>query len=303
MPTPVPAVERAARTLALLAERPDEPRSATELAARLGIHKGTCHAILVALTGAGLVSQDPGSRRFRLGTASVALGIAAAERHPCTRAAVHEMHLLHARTGIAVLLVSLEAVEMVVEAVAGRVGGVHVGRPLPVVPPMGLVFRMLADRAEREEWLRGIDSPAVASYTRRALAVACERGYATGLARPPHGQLGDHLGRIGACSDPGRRERLAARLAELMRVGYYPTTGADVPGRVQFLTAPVHCPHVSRSRGRRRCPLALTLFDLPRDVPSMEVRQWGRELAEAVHTPNRATPVPVPIEHPGGVVA
>ncbi|MEU7815139.1 helix-turn-helix domain-containing protein [Pseudonocardia sp. NPDC049154] len=300
MATPVPAVDRAARALALLAERPEEACSVTELAARIGIHKGTCHAILMALTDAGLVNRDPATRRFSLGTATVVLGTAAAERYPCTRVAVHEMHLLHARTGITVLLVSSESQEMVVEAVVGEAAGVDVGRPLPVVPPMGLVFRMLAESDEREAWLHRIDSPAVASYTRRALAAAREQGYAMGLARPPHGQLGDHLDRIGACPDPGERERLAVRLAELMRVGYYPTTGVDVSGRAQFLTAPVHCPH--RTRGPRgvRCPLAMTLFDLPRDVPAVEVRHWGRELVAAVRRSDRAT-VPVPTEHPGGV--
>jgi DNA-binding IclR family transcriptional regulator len=72
---PVPAVARAAGILRALAGRRDA--TLTDLARTVGIYKSTAHGILSTLSAFDLVERDPATRRYRLGPALVALGLAA----------------------------------------------------------------------------------------------------------------------------------------------------------------------------------------------------------------------------------
>ncbi len=47
----------------------------SELAARLGVHKSTAHALLATLVAHDLVAPDPATRRYRLGAAATAYGV------------------------------------------------------------------------------------------------------------------------------------------------------------------------------------------------------------------------------------
>jgi len=71
----VPAVARAAGILRALAGRREA--SLTDLARAVGIYKSTAHGILGTLSAFDLVERDPATRRYRLGSALVALGRAA----------------------------------------------------------------------------------------------------------------------------------------------------------------------------------------------------------------------------------
>lgn len=75
----VPAVARAAGILRALAGRREA--SLTDLARTVGIYKSTAHGILGTLSAFDLVERDPTTRRYRLGSALVALGRAAQDPH------------------------------------------------------------------------------------------------------------------------------------------------------------------------------------------------------------------------------
>ena len=62
----ITSVDRAVRVLKLfLRERPEW--SLSELSQRLPLHKSTAHFLLATLVSHGLLSQDPATRRYRLG--------------------------------------------------------------------------------------------------------------------------------------------------------------------------------------------------------------------------------------------
>jgi hypothetical protein len=252
--------------------------SVTALADRLDIHKGTCHAILSAMTKAGLVSRDSVTLKYSLGSALIELGAAATERFACAAPATHQMHQLHARTGATVMVVALVGDDFV--NVASISGGpdAEVGRLRPCVAPMGLVYRAFAARSEREAWLGGITPPAVAAYARQAMAAARRRGYVVGMARVPYQRIGDCLDQLRGSTDGTERLRLTKHVTDLLRVGYYPVS-ADEPDpavdRVQFVTAPVRCPHGGH------CKLAITIFDVPPELSAGELRRWSQELVAA----------------------
>lgn len=73
MPGPVQSVERAGAMLKLLAVEV-EPLSLGQVAAALGLAKGTTHGLLRTLHGLGFVEQEPRTGRYRLGPELLQLG-------------------------------------------------------------------------------------------------------------------------------------------------------------------------------------------------------------------------------------
>lgn len=70
---PVESVDRALRTLDLVASAGPGGAALADLAAALGLHKTTVHRSLAALRHRGFVDQDPVTGRYQLGGAAVAL--------------------------------------------------------------------------------------------------------------------------------------------------------------------------------------------------------------------------------------
>lgn len=75
----VKTIDRAARLLSVLAGQGDHGAMLSEVARRTGLGKGTVHRLLRALSDVGYVTQDAGSRRYRLGVGLELL--AASARH------------------------------------------------------------------------------------------------------------------------------------------------------------------------------------------------------------------------------
>jgi DNA-binding IclR family transcriptional regulator len=98
----VPAVARAAGILRALAERRDA--TLTDLARTLGIYKSTAHGILGTLSAFDLVERDPATRRYRLGPALVALGLAAQDPEELSALARPHLAELNRLTGETVAL-------------------------------------------------------------------------------------------------------------------------------------------------------------------------------------------------------
>ncbi|WP_407049792.1 IclR family transcriptional regulator [Methyloraptor flagellatus] len=93
------SIGRAARLLRSLGAARGPGASLSELVEDSGLAKPTCRRILVALIEAGLVEQDPVSRRYFLGAEAYVLGLVASERFGLHRLARDSVVRLAQETG------------------------------------------------------------------------------------------------------------------------------------------------------------------------------------------------------------
>jgi DNA-binding IclR family transcriptional regulator len=183
-----PAVDRSVAVLNLLASKPGERLTLSEIGREADVNKATLHAILAALTEAGYLVRDEARKTYGLGPAVIALGTAALAAYPAVDVAMPEMHALSEELGLDCVASAAIADEIVILARAGtpRPFGIYVqpGQRLPLAPPMGTVFVAWASEAEVERWLARVGPGASArkrSLYHRALGVVRERGYSVGL--------------------------------------------------------------------------------------------------------------------------
>jgi DNA-binding IclR family transcriptional regulator len=150
-----PPTERVVRVLDFLAGRPEERFGVSELARRLGLSKPTCLGIVTSLADAGYLVRDPGDKTYRLGPSLITLGHKAQESMRVSPAARDELRRLSARFGVTAALSGviddrITLLDLV--APAGARPGVEVGQSYPFAPPVGLMFVLWDDEAERN-WL------------------------------------------------------------------------------------------------------------------------------------------------------
>jgi len=143
------------RILDFLAGRPEERFGLSDLARRLGLSKPTCLGIVTSLTDAGYLVRDPGDKTYRLGPSLITLGHKAQESMRVSPAAREELRRLSARFGVTAALSGviddrITLLDLV--APAGAQPGVEVGQSYPFAPPVGLMFVLWDDEAERD-WL------------------------------------------------------------------------------------------------------------------------------------------------------
>jgi DNA-binding IclR family transcriptional regulator len=74
------SIDRAARLLALVAERHRQGAALTELVRESGLNQATARRILVALIRSGLIEQSEATRRYHLGVATYVYGTIASDR-------------------------------------------------------------------------------------------------------------------------------------------------------------------------------------------------------------------------------
>ena len=98
MPGSVQSVERAAAILRLLAQE-DEPVGLSQIAAALGLAKGTVHGILRTLGDVGFVEQDQTSGPYRVATEVFRLGWTKLDQNELRSKALNWTDALAARTG------------------------------------------------------------------------------------------------------------------------------------------------------------------------------------------------------------
>ena len=150
-----PPTDRVVRILDFLAGRPEERFGLSELARRLGLSKPTCLGIVTSLTDAGYLVRDAGDKTYRLGPSLITLGHKAQESMRVSPAAREELRRLSARFGVTAALSGviddrITLLDLV--APAGARPGVEVGQSYPFAPPVGLMFVLWDDEAERD-WL------------------------------------------------------------------------------------------------------------------------------------------------------
>jgi DNA-binding IclR family transcriptional regulator len=150
-----PPTERVVRVLEFLAGRPEERFGVSELARRLELSKPTCLGIVTSLADAGYLVRDPGDKTYRLGPSLITLGHKAQESMRVSPASRDELRRLSARFGVTAALsgvVDDRITLLDLVAPAGARPGVEVGQSYPFAPPVGLMFVLWDDEAERN-WL------------------------------------------------------------------------------------------------------------------------------------------------------
>jgi DNA-binding IclR family transcriptional regulator len=150
-----PPTDRVVRILDYLAGRPTERFGVSELARRVGLSKPTCLGIVTALADAGYLVRDAEDKTYRLGPSLITLGHKAQESMRVSPAARQELGRLSARFGVTAALSGvlddrITLLDLV--APAGARPGVEVGQSYPFAPPVGLMFVLWDEEAERN-WL------------------------------------------------------------------------------------------------------------------------------------------------------
>ncbi len=177
--SPSPPTERVLDIVGLLAARPEEPLTLTEIAGELGLSLATCHAITSVLVARGALLRSPTGKTFTLGPGLVVIGEAAAQAMP---------DAVQARSRIAALGATHEA-----EAVASTVAdgaitvvdwsappsgeaSAHLGQRIPFSPPFGAIHAAWAAPSVVEGWI-GRAPAATRDELHRLLATIRRRGY------------------------------------------------------------------------------------------------------------------------------
>ncbi|WP_163688350.1 IclR family transcriptional regulator [Mycolicibacterium gadium] len=150
-----PPTDRVVRILDYLAGRPTERFGVSDLARRVGLSKPTCLGIVTSLADAGYLVRDAADKTYRLGPALITLGQKAQESMRVSPAAREELRRLSARFGVTAALSGviddrITLLDLV--APAGTRPGVEVGQSYPFAPPVGLMFVLWDEEAERK-WL------------------------------------------------------------------------------------------------------------------------------------------------------
>lgn len=92
------SVDRALGLLSLIGREPAEGLPLGEIVSGSGLNKPTARRLLLALMRAGLVEQEPQTRRYCLGEEAFVLGVLAARRHGLLELAMDGLRRLSAQT-------------------------------------------------------------------------------------------------------------------------------------------------------------------------------------------------------------
>jgi DNA-binding IclR family transcriptional regulator len=226
------SVDRAIQVLQMFVDSGSRTLGVTEVATALDLSKAVVHRVLASLREAGFVDVDPESRRYLLGPAALALGLAYLERidlramaRPVLErlsAATHETATLSVRHGDTRIYVDqvtpLTEIRMTVP----------LGRPFPLhAGSSSKAFLAFLSEAEQADYLqRELPRLTEATVTDRALlakelAAVRKRGYARSLGERQPGAASvaapifDHEGHpVGAVSVCGPIERFRSRTDE-----------------------------------------------------------------------------------------
>lgn len=151
-----PPTDRVIRILDVLAARPREHVGLSELARRAEVSKPTCLGIVSALSEAGYLVRDGADKTYRLGPSLITLGHRAQESLRVSPAAREHLRRLSSRFAATAALsgvVDDRITLLDLSAPPGTRPGVEVGQSYPFAPPVGLMFVLWDDEAERA-WLR-----------------------------------------------------------------------------------------------------------------------------------------------------
>jgi DNA-binding IclR family transcriptional regulator len=203
VPTAVPALDRAVQILELLRDRPYEAMTLSDIARAADIHKATCASILATMTKHGLVERADG-RHYTLGHHLVELGHAYAQRYRPYALGRPDVVRLVADTGLSCATIVRDGEDLVVLDMVGTTAPEHlsmrVGTRVPLVPPVGTIFKAWAGPDELEAWLTAMTlefGGERATYL-GSIAALRSRGYSLGGEHDVNLELESALRRIDA---------------------------------------------------------------------------------------------------------
>lgn len=286
MARPSPAVNRVVGVLNFLAAHPDEGFTLSELARRLDLNKATAHSTLNALSESGYVLRHPTRLTYTLGPALIALGNAAAGSSPAVDFARDELRSLAERFELEALATAAVGDEIVILARSGvprRLAAltdlVQVGQRLPLVPPLGTVFKAWASDEEVERWLALMGrsaSPEEIDRYRAGLVAARRRGYVVGLEADPRATLGRALADLADDERSAQVREVVESLVDELGHEEYILVDLDREGSylLNHMVAPVFGPDGD-------VVLALSLFGFRGRLRGEEVERYGQALREA----------------------
>lgn len=274
---PSPPTERVVQVLDFLASRPEERFGVSELARRVGLSKPTCLGIATALTEAGYLVRDSDDKTYRLGPALIRLGHRAQQSMRVTPAARAELRNLSTRFGVTAALSGviddrITLLDLI--APAGVRPGVEVGESYPFAPPVGLMFVLWDDDAEKT-WLAKEPTIPLRSDTERLSRVVAECR-ADGYLVERRTAAGRRLYSMLAGMSSDLPDELRALLGELVSdIGerVY-LRSEDSPRRTRHdigvISAPVFDHHQRQ--------VMVASMHIGRDLTDTEIREYARAL-------------------------
>ncbi|AMO59409.1 transcriptional regulator [Mycolicibacterium phlei] len=240
-----PPTDRVVRILDFLADHPDQRFGLSELARRVGLSKPTCLGIVTSLSESGYLVRDPADKTYRLGPSLITLGHRAQESMRVSPAAREELRRLSARFGATAALSGVVDDRItVLDLVAphGASPGVEVGQSYPFAPPVGLMFVLWDDDAERDWLAREPTIPLRTNSARleRVIAQCRADGYLVERLSP----AGRRLYALMAGMSTDLPDELRALLGELVSdIGervYLPGERTERRHDISVISAPVY---------------------------------------------------------------
>ncbi|KUI04208.1 ArsR family transcriptional regulator [Mycolicibacterium acapulense] len=171
-----PPTERVVRVLDFMAGHPDQRFGVSELARRTGLSKPTCLGLVSTLADAGYLVRDPRDKTYRLGPSLITLGHRAQEALRVSPAAREELRRLSSRFGVTAALSAVvddRITELDLVSPSGVSAGVEVGQSYPFAPPVGLMFVLWDEEAQRD-WLAKEPTVSLRTDTERLNRVIAE---------------------------------------------------------------------------------------------------------------------------------
>jgi DNA-binding IclR family transcriptional regulator len=278
MGRPALAASRAVEILALLAARPTQSFTLTEIAGQLDLSPASCHALMKVLSEAGYVSRHPAHKSYELGPALVAIGHAALERHRAIDLARDEVRRLADDLHIEAIASAPIGSELIVLARAGRPRHLEllprIGQRLPIVPPIGAVFIAWEPEVQIESWLDRSDATGRdRAQLRKRLGQIRDRGYEIVLESPTRDRIAEVLTSLAISPHAGdARASLAGLISVLLHEEHYPLAINDNDDYdVNYCMAPAFGP-------RGQVVLGLTLLGFPNKLSGAELRKYADAL-------------------------
>ena len=238
----VPALDRAVSIFELLAGRPQERLTLSEIARATGIHKATCSTMLATMVTHDLVHRDA-DRRYAIGGALVKLGYAFTSRYPPLVVGRNDVLQLVARLELSCGVLGREDDELVILDMIGNPEPAHlqmrIGDRVPLVPPVGTIYKAWADADEQGRWLDQMVRQFGGNRLGYAAAVAAlrARGFSLGGEHDFNLELEDALTRAQSEGEDDRVLEIALIVANKIR-NYISEEGDDAEP-INSVIAPV----------------------------------------------------------------
>lgn len=242
-----PPTDRVVRVLGLLAEV--DGATVTEIAARLGLNRSTCSAILTTLEQHGWVARR-GTRLYALGDGVLSLAEAVRTRLPILRSAAAVLDELTERTGCRSTLSRADGDHLTVIAAAGEsaAGGSSrgIGNRVPLRPPFGTVLAAWWTEGERRRWMDRSDlAPADRAALATYLDAVRQNGFGARQFDPANQRalalIQDLIASLGSSGDQSELREDLVRILQSHGGSGYTLDELDAPGPlgISYLVAPV----------------------------------------------------------------